>query len=228
MKVSNMILIMFSCILYSAIHGEEDFSSQNETRDARIVGGTIAQTKYRKGVALIYSEDWLYYYGPSCTGSIIGRKWILSAAHCFEDKSGFIGGAGISYGVIPSSWYADLRAAHIRGITVKNVYVHKEYKGKNMHFDIAILELKKEIPWEFYNKVEIVDVPADYTKVKAVGYGNINDNPPDGTPAKYCMMTEVLYRKFDWCTANSNNPAARSRSNQLCAVSLITPQGITE
>lgn len=225
MRVTLVITILVS-LSFSACAGKWLLPDEDAARD-RIVGGSIASEKYRKGTALIYMKLWNNYYGH-CTGSIIGRKWILSAAHCFEDADGSpFGGDNedIAFGVIPASWYASTQQAAERGISVKNVFVHKEYNGGDMRFDIAILELDEYIPWEYYSKVEIVDVPGDETTVKAVGYGDLNEN---GWEAKTCMMVDVVYRNFDWCYDNEQYEGDYSRSNQICAVSLGWPAGRTE
>jgi len=222
MKVTLVITILVS--IFVCVRGKWLLPDEAAPRD-RIVGGNTASTKYRKGTALIYLKQWSSYYGH-CTGSIIGRKWILSAAHCFEEEDGSpFGGDSVIFGVVPASWYATTQSAQERGIGVKNVFVHKEYNGGDMRFDIAILELEKEIPWEYYSKVEIVDVPADKTTVKAVGYGDLGE---DGPGATTCMMVDVVYRKYDWCYDNEMYQGTYSRYNQLCAVSVGWPAGRTE
>lgn len=211
-------------LLFCTGSGKWLLPDEDAPRD-RIVGGNTAAAKYRKGTALIYMKQWNSYYGH-CTGSIIGRKWILSAAHCFEDDAGLpFGGNDIAFGVVPASYYATTQAAAERGIGVKSVFVHREYNGGDMRFDIALLELEEYIPWEYYSKVEIVDVPGDKTTVRAVGYGDLGENGPE---AKTCMMVDVVYRNFDWCYDNEMYEGDYSRTNQLCAVSLGWPAGRTE
>jgi len=231
MKITGTIVVSLSCIVLTVaaargewpLPDEKDISSPMNGRGPRIVGGEIATTNYRKGTALVYYKDWWGLYGL-CTGSIIGRKWILSAAHCYEDYEGKPW-AGETYGVIPASWFASVNNVGERGIDVKNVYVHKDYNGGNMTYDIAVLELEEEIPLEYYNKVEIVDVPEDMTKVKAVGYGALDDW---GERAKYCMMADVTYRDFDWCYEYAWYQDGLSSTSQLCAVGLNWPTPTTE
>ncbi len=216
-------IVILSYLLTAVLSKVVEWPLNNEFD--RIVGGVRASPKYRKGTALIMYEEDGDYYGW-CTGSIIGRKWVLSAAHCFEDDEGELFGLGFRrWGVIPSTKWATARDATSAGIFASKVWVHKQYKGGDMRYDVAILELEDEIPNSSYKRVRLSGPPRDNTEVKAVGYGALNE---DRKQARRCMMVNVVYRKFNWCYDNEMYDGTYSRDRQVCAVSTNFPEGETD
>ncbi|XP_035905334.1 trypsin-5-like [Anopheles stephensi] len=83
-----------------------------------------------------------------CGGSILNRKWILSAAHCYNDES------------LSQSTVRVGSSEHASGGTVMKVariipYPHHSSNTNN--YDIALLELKSELT--FSDKVQPVVLP---------------------------------------------------------------------
>lgn len=223
--MKGVTLIFVLCIFTTALSQTAWKLPQDEKDMPRIVGGVPASPKYRKGTVLIMYEEDGDYFGW-CTGSIIGRGWVLSAAHCFEADDGSIFGDGSRrWGVIPSTKWATAREGESAGIFASQIWIHKKYQGGDMRYDVAVFELESDIPNSRYKKVTISKPPRDNTKVKAVGYGALNE---DGEQARRCMMVNVVYRKFNWCLRNEESDGAYSKSQQICAVSIDFPEGKTD
>ncbi|MES9867981.1 MAG: trypsin-like serine protease [Candidatus Thiodiazotropha sp. LLP2] len=105
-----------------------DYSSRKGTINPRIIGGNPAESSaYPWMTALLSKTDNEQF----CGGSLIGARWVLTAAHCVESVSAgniqvYIGGLSLS----------DRSDGEIRDIT--HIYIHPDYYEDH---DIALLLL---------------------------------------------------------------------------------------
>ncbi|HKK41152.1 MAG TPA: trypsin-like serine protease, partial [Bacteroidales bacterium] len=124
------------------------FFTGTRTQNVKITGGTTA---------LINEFPYQVYYISGnyvCGGSIIGNRWILTAAHCTEDDYG---------NSIPASQMAIRAGMNDPGnptdgqiYYVKNVIVHEGYDNYTLLNDIAILELKDTINTPNASPIKII------------------------------------------------------------------------
>ncbi len=157
---------------------------------------------------------------------MVGRNYILSAANCFVNSSGDpFGNSYAKWRVIPSTQYADATDSN-KAIDVRNIFVHKKYKGTDYRYNVAVLELDANIPIKKYQVVSLVRQPRDRTRVRAVGYGKIDDAKVE---SERLRMVDMVYRKFSWCNRKQQNAVSVSLNSarNLCAVSLDWPAGLT-
>uniref|UniRef100_A0A8C2DPU6 Peptidase S1 domain-containing protein n=1 Tax=Cyprinus carpio TaxID=7962 RepID=A0A8C2DPU6_CYPCA len=101
---------------------------------AKIVGGTDAQAGSWPWQVSLQMER----YGHVCGASLVASRWLVSAAHCFQDSD------------------AINNAAATRQI--RRIVLHSQYDQFTSDYDIALLELSAPV---FFNElVQPVCVPA--------------------------------------------------------------------
>ncbi|XP_050078335.1 trypsin-7-like [Anopheles maculipalpis] len=128
----------------------------------RIVGGfeiDISDTPYQ--VSLQYNN------GHRCGGSVLNRRWVLTAAHCTDDLPAFT--FAVRYG----------SSMHETGgtlVLVKRVVQHPRYDSSTIDYDYSLLELEEELT--FSDVVQPITLPEqdeavmDGTMTIVSGWGN--------------------------------------------------------
>ncbi|XP_078245963.1 suppressor of tumorigenicity 14 protein isoform X2 [Pogona vitticeps] len=124
----------------------------------RIVGGEDA----RSGKWPWQTSLQLGLYGHICGASIISNRWLVSAAHCFQDSD------SIRYS-IASGWKAYMGIRIINKNSndpeavrpIKRIIVHPHYDQYISDYDIALLEMETPV---FFN--ELVSLQKHYKKPK--------------------------------------------------------------
>jgi secreted trypsin-like serine protease len=121
---------------------------QNQFRNyQRIVGGeTTQEGEYSWQVALFIAN-----YPPAagffCGGSIIGDKWILTAAHCVEDMP-----SGLLNVFVGSR---DLNSKKGKKFKTKKIHIHPKWDSLTMQADIALVELEQADGWLTSHKINL-------------------------------------------------------------------------
>jgi len=121
-----------------------------------IVGGSAA----RRG-----SLPWqvsVHLYGHFCGGTIIDKRWILSAAHCFP-KGYFNGQIVIGEHDLHKTEGSEQR------IEVERVIRHPLYNNRNSDNDIALLRLKEDIRFDSYAQPACLPLKANQEVDYAAG-----------------------------------------------------------
>jgi secreted trypsin-like serine protease len=127
----DICLSLVGAVFMTSIGTIEAVFAQQEIKpfNRRIVGGENTDIKQHPWqVALQFNGRFF------CGGSVIGQKWIVTAAHCF------------AYSTQGSDWRAKAGVSHYstQGVwsEVERVIVHENYDSQTNENDIALIKLK--------------------------------------------------------------------------------------
>ncbi|KAG8519155.1 Transmembrane protease serine 9 [Galemys pyrenaicus] len=115
---------------------------------SRIVGGVEASPgEFPWQVSLQENNEHF------CGAAIVGRRWLVSAAHCFNELQA------------PTEWVAYAGTTHLSGgeagtvrASVERIITHPAYDADTADFDVAVLQLRSPLP--FGRRVQPVCLPA--------------------------------------------------------------------
>jgi secreted trypsin-like serine protease len=139
---------------------------------SRIINGQEAVSDKWPFMTALVSKNVDAYNGQFCGASFIGKRYVLTAAHCVESISAEDLDVVIGVSDLAASDVEDHRYA------VKNIYMHQNYADKGVSNDIAVLELT-EVPQE--NTIALVDRYernrlSDGQSLTVMGWGNQNSS----------------------------------------------------
>jgi len=145
--------------------------------ESRIVGGEESHAgKYPWMVTIGKSS-----HGLSCGGAIINKDWILSAAHCFDDRD-----YPCTYNVRAGSfnWGYDTEGHH-EDIPAAKIFRHPDYSEETNDNDIALLKLSKSLDLNGNGYINAVCLPEEDMEDKtyevgkscvAAGWGTLKED----------------------------------------------------
>lgn len=164
-----------------------------------IQGGHQAANRLRRYMA---------YVGGSCSGVVIGRRWVMTSAHCKVAS-----GTKVWFGIPRTG----SRGVHVK---VRRTFNHPKYPdGRTAHFDIALLELERSAPKGtlFMRVNKKNNFPQSGAPVRAVGYGYFSKTQGDG------ILRQVDLRVMDSsiCARKTKLVLKHTESKKytICAVS---------
>jgi secreted trypsin-like serine protease len=181
----------------------------------RIAGGNRASFNDYPFAAFIK-----YKNGYRCTASIIGERWILTAAHCVLSRDPSISATDI----VPSkpedtTVVLGEDSSNAQVASVKNLYIHPDYNRETRANDISLVKLEK--PIEFSTAIQPINIlnkdPTFLTKQVVYFIGGGVDETLTLTRA--LKVVDFRLGSNEYCA--SRNPAVAPNIDQfLCNISI--------
>lgn len=200
---------------------ESGFDVDDMRATTRILGGKEVETIWPWMVEISLKNK---TNEVSCGGTIIKRKWVLTAAHCThlpKDENNFtVNDLRLRAGLIK-------RKSGGETLVVERIVVHEKYNRSSFLNDIALLELKKEIEYKPEVRPICLPPPKDDTKKTdfykegksafVIGWGKTEARSKS---PNNLMQLKVQIGAHSKCnkTANTLKTPFRPELGQMCAV----------
>ena len=134
MKISVFFLLIFFCL--RPAYATDDKSVPLEPIDAtsKILGGVQAAPGAWPWIAaLLYANDSNVFSAQFCSGVLIDKSWVLTAAHCVQGMSA--PAIQVAVGAYDLTRFTGSRTP------VKSIRIHPQFSSTSLYNDIALVEL---------------------------------------------------------------------------------------
>lgn len=109
---------------------------ENHPNSTKIWGGTESKVgDWPWMTALLDSNESDNFQAQFCAGVLIGKSWVLTAAHCAYGQSP--GQIEVAIGAY------DLSSSSITRIQVRSIHIHPQYNNTSLQNDIALLKINQ-------------------------------------------------------------------------------------
>ena len=167
-----LIFQLFMCLVVTFAHAEDDGPS------VRIVGGVTSTEAYPWMVSIQrIPNDGSFHF---CGGTLIGKDWVLTAAHCLDDDT-TAEDLEMFIGAIPGGVHnlGEARSAEW-------IMIHPDYDSESQLADIALIKLSissSKAPIKLLNQASSAALMQNDT-VRTMGWGVTEEGNWDSLPSQ--------------------------------------------
>lgn len=185
-------------------HGYSESTLADE--HARIVGGMLCELGQCPWQVLIRTIRGVDF----CGGSLISARWVLSAAHCFEDV--------VPHHVTIGDYDKNLRDRDEQKILVLQVFSHPYYLGEYYDHDIGLLYLRNPAVFGEYSRPICLPSPSLGRLLTQEGeVGQVSGwglTRHLGRASRFLLKVRLPVVSQEACTASTENVLT---GNMFCA-----------
>ncbi|WP_394245538.1 S1 family peptidase [Vibrio astriarenae] len=164
------------------------------TPSARIIDGTPAPEGEWPFIGALIQKGFSASQGQICGASYLGGRYVLTAAHCVENTSS--GDIELLFGVND----LDDENQGTR-VGVNNIYIHELFDSDRLLYDIAVLELPRELTSDEADAVRLA---------------------PEGRLEELYMSGDVTLTVAGWGTIEPSGSTVRPDSLQELDIKLVS------
>ncbi|XP_034107560.2 serine protease grass-like [Drosophila albomicans] len=184
----------------------------------KIMGGQEIQLMSRPWLALLYFKTKNGSYAFKCAGTLINKRYVLTAAHCFLDQELLSVRLGEHYISQERDCRGDFCAPPVEDIDIERIFVHEKYSRVTRHNDIALVKLSRDV--EVKENITPICLPTNYdlqqevnnmAKFHVTGWGK-NENGPFSDFPKQARLNRI-----DRLQCQNSYPSREIVSTQICA-----------
>lgn len=193
-------------------------TESNRSHTPKIVGGDAISDGLIPYLVAIQSLDsvfnaWLTF----CTGTLISKRWVLSAAHCKIEK----GNRVLLLADNTADGIPDTPEEGTFVVNIAKVYSHPSYLDTNANqnaFDIAAIELESDAPEEakFMSVSVNVKIPETRSYIRVAGFGVERQGEQGGT-RRPLNQVDVPVTSFSACASAYEGAVRIDEVRHVCA-----------
>ena len=134
MKISVFFLLIFFCLRPAYATDDKQVPLEPIDATSKILGGVQAAPGAWPWIAaLLYANDSNVFSAQFCSGVLIDKSWVLTAAHCVQGMSA--PAIQVAVGAYDLTRFTGSRTP------VRSIRIHPQFSSTSLYNDIALVEL---------------------------------------------------------------------------------------